>query len=356
MSESSLQALRVHARPGALFLPEGSPPPRIRFVEYDETFLEEGEVEDPEALRHYAETETPTWIDVEGFGDEARLRQLGQIFAIHSLALADAVNVPQRSKTQRYPEHLLVVVQAPVESFEPGERLPQVAILLARDYVITFQERAFGFFDQVRERLRTPSSSLRRMGVAYLAYVLIDTLIDQYYPLLAGIAEEIDEIEEDIYGRASPELVARLHRLQRRTTQLLRIHRPQVDAIHQLVRHDSALVPDAIRLYFGDVDDHARQILGNLEAARASATDAMSAILAILGHRQNEVMKLLTLVGTVFIPLTFIVGVYGMNFDYMPELRARLGYPIVMVVMLILGLLMLGWFRARGWLGRGPDD
>ncbi|MEZ4332470.1 MAG: magnesium/cobalt transporter CorA [Myxococcota bacterium] len=356
MSESSLQALRVHALPGALFLPEGSPPPRIRFVEFDETVFEEGEVEDPEALRCYAETETPTWIDIEGFGDERKLREIGQIFDIHSLALADAVNVPQRPKTQRYPDHLLVVLQAPVESLDPGDRLPQVAILLGRDYVITFQERPFGFFDAVRARLRTPSSSLRRLGAAYLAYALVDALIDQFYPLLASIAEEIDEIEEDIYGRASPELVARLHQLQRRTTQLLRVHRPQVDAIHQLVRHDSALVPEAVRLYLGDVDDHARQILGSLEAARASATDAMNAILALLGHRQNEVMKLLTLVGTIFIPLTFIVGVYGMNFDYMPELRERLGYPIVMAAMLVLGLLMLFWFRSKGWLGRDPDD
>lgn len=355
MSEPALEALRVHARPGALFVPEGSPPPRIFYVEFDAEVLEEGEVESPEELRCYAETERPTWIDIQGFGDETCLREIGAIFGIHALALADAVNVPQRAKAIRYPDHLLIVIHAPHESFAANERLPQVAILLARDYVVTFQERHFGFFDEVHERIRNPNGLLRRSGAAYLTYALVDALIDQYYPLMAEIAEDLDSIEEEIFDRASPELVAQLHRLQRRTTQLLRVHRPQVDAIHQLVRQESPLVPEAIRIYFGDVDDHARQILGSLDAARASATDAMTAILAILGHRQNEVMKVLTLVGTIFIPLTFIVGIYGMNFDYMPELRLRLGYPVVMGVMLALALGMLVWFRVRGWLG-GPSE
>ena len=203
---------------------------------------------------------------------------------------------------------------------------------------MTFQERHFGFFDEVHERLRNPNGLLRRSGAAYLTHALVDALIDQYYPLMAEIAEALDAIEEEILDRASPELVLQLHRLQRRTTQLLRVHRPQVDAIHQLVRYESPLIPESTRIYFGDVDDHARQILGSLEAARDSATDAMSAILATLGHRQNEVMKVLTLVGTIFIPLTFIVGIYGMNFDFMPELRLRPGYPVVMGVMLALAL------------------
>ena len=351
MSESALEARRVNARPGTLFVPAGSPDTQIRYVEYDEEIFEEGEVESPEELRCYAETERPTWIDIQGFGDEACLRDVGKIFGIHSLALADAINVPQRAKCQIYPDHLLVIIHAPHASFGPSERLPQVCILLARDYVVTFQERRFGFFDDVRDRLRDPKGQLRRSGPAFLTYALVDALIDQYYPLMAEIAEELDAMEEEIFDHASPELVARLHRLQRRTTQLLRVHRPQVDAIHHLVRHDSALIPDAIRIYFGDVEDHARQILGSLEAARDSATDAMNAILAILGHRQNEVMKVLTLVGTIFIPLTFVVGIYGMNFDYMPELRSRLGYPVVMGAMLALALVMVGWFRVRGWLG-----
>lgn len=355
MSGTDLEALRVHARPGAIFVPEGSPPPRIFYVEYDADVLEEGEVESPEELRCYAETERPTWIDIQGFGDEACLRAIGKIFGIHALALADAVNVPQRAKAQHYPDHILIVIHAPHGSFDANERMPQVAILLARDYVVTFQERHFGFFDAVRERIRNPHGLLRRSGPAYLTYALVDALIDQYYPLMVEIGTELDEIEEDIFERASPELVARLHALQRRTTQLLRVHRPQVDAVHQLVRHDSPLVPDSIRIYFGDVEDHARQILGSLDAARDSATDAMSAILAILGHRQNEVMKVLTLVGTIFIPLTFVVGIYGMNFDYMPELRHRYGYPVVMGAMLVVALVMVAWFRARGWLGGSSD-
>ena len=350
MSETALEALRVHARPGALFVPEGSPPPRIFYVEFDAEVFEEGEIENPEELRCYAETETPTWIDIQGFGDERLLREIGKIFGVHSLALADAVNVPQRAKAQRYPDHLLIVIHAPHESIAADERLPQVAILLARDYVVTFQERHFGFFDEVRERIRNPNGLLRRSGPAYLTYALVDALIDQYYPLMAEIAEELDGIEEELFERASPELVARLHALQRRTTQLLRVHRPQVDAVHQLVRQDSPLVPEPIRIYFVDVEDHARQILGSLEAARASTTDAMSALLALLGHRQNEVMKVLTLVGTIFIPLTFVVGIYGMNFDYMPELRWQYGYYGVWSIMILVTLGMMRYFRSKKWI------
>ena len=336
-------------------MPEGSPAPRIRYVEYDDETFEEGEVESPEELRGYAETERPTWVDIQGFGDEACLQHVGRIFGIHPLALADAVNVPQRAKCQVYPDHLLIIIHAPHVSFHPSERLPQVCILLARDYVVTFQERQFGFFDDVRERLRDPKGLLRRSGPAFLTYTLVDALIDQYYPLMAEVNEELDTMEEEIFDHPSPELVARLHRLQRRTTQLLRVHRPQIDAIHHLVRQDSPLIPQSVRIYFVDVEDHARQILGSLDAARDSATDAMSAILATLGHRQNEVMKVLTLVGTIFIPLTFVVGIYGMNFDYMPELRSRMGYPVVMGAMLVVALVMVGWFRARGWLGGASD-
>ena len=344
----------MNARPGALFVPEGSPPPRIQYVEYDEEILEEGEIESPEELRCYAETERPTWIDIQGFGDEARLREIGKIFASTPSPWPTPSTCPAR-EVPALSRHLLIIIHAPHESFDQNGRLPQVCILLARDYVVTFQEQRFGFFDGVRDQLRNPKSLLRRSGPAHLTYAFVDALIDQYYPLIAEITAELDEMEEQIFERASPELVARLHRLQRRTTQLLRVHRPQVDAIHQLARYDSTLIPEPVRIYFGDVEDHARQILGSLDAARDSATDAMSAILATLGHRQNEVMKVLTLVGTIFIPLTFVVGIYGMNFDYMPELRMRMGYPVVMGAMLALALVMVGWFRAKGWLGGSSD-
>jgi magnesium transporter len=351
MPESLRPQRRLHSRPGALFVPEGSPPPRIRYVEYDDEVFEEGEIKSPEELRCYAETERPTWVDIEGFGDIDCLLEIGRIFGIHTLALADAINVPQRAKTQRYPEHLLIVVHAPLDPNDPTRELAQVCILLAKEYVVTFQERHFGFFDDVRERLRNPKGTFRRTDPSYLAYALVDAVVDQYFPLVAGLSGELDEIEGRIFDSASPELVAQVHGLQRRVTQLLRVHRPQVDAIHQLVRSDSELIPASTRIYFGDVEDHARQIQGALEAARDSATDAMSAILATLGHRQNEVMKVLTLVGTIFIPLTFVVGIYGMNFDYMPELRTRLGYPLVMGGMFVLAVAMLAWFRVKGWLG-----
>lgn len=341
---------------GSLGVPKGSPPPRIRLMEYDAETLEEHDIEDTGQLIPYARTKRTTWIDIQGLGDEERLLAVAEIFGIHQVALADAVNVPQRAKTQDYAEHVLIVLRAPKEPFNPSDGVPQVCILLSESYIVTFQERYFAFFDAIRARIRDPQSTLRRAGAGMLCYALADTLVDKYYPIVEDIAERLDVIEERILDNPSPELVADLHRIQRRVTLLRRVARPQVEALYRLAHVDSPLVPTEAQVFLRDAEDHARQILGRLDACRDIATDTMSAVLATLGHRQNEVMKVLTLVGSIFIPLTFIAGIYGMNFEHMPELKVRGAYPTVIGLMAVVAVAMVVLFRLRGWIGSRRSD
>jgi magnesium transporter len=344
-------ATKIGAAPGALRIPEGSPPPRIRLMDFDERGVEEREVAGADDLRAFAHTRKTTWIDIQGLGDEALLREIGDIFGIHRLALADAVNIPQRAKAEEYDSHLLVISRAPEESFDASSRLPQVCILISGEYVISFQERYFGFFDGVRERIHHGAGLIRSSGPAYLGYALIDALVDQYFPVVARVTEELDDLDVIGIEDAGPESVSRLHDLQRRITSLRRVVRPQVEALYKLSHDESAFIPAATRVYLQDAYDHARQIEGRLDSAREMAVDTMSALLAMMSHRQNETMKVLTLVGSIFIPLTFIAGIYGMNFEYMPELQNRLGYPVVISVMAAVAVAMFLFFRHKGWIG-----
>ena len=339
-----------------LSLPKGSPPPQIRVMDYDADSIAEQDIAAAEELRPFSQTERTTWIDIQGLGDEQKLRAIAAIFGIHEVALADAVNVPQRAKTEDYVDHILVVIRAPKQPFDATSSVPQVCILLAGNYIVTFQERYFAFFDGVRARLRDRSSMLRRAGPSLLAYALADVLVDQFYPVVEEISEQLDDIEARILEKPSPDLVSQLHRLQRRITTLRRVARPQVEALYRLAHADSPLVPAESSVFLKDVEDHARQILGRLDACRDIATDTMGAVLATLGHRQNEVMKVLTLVGSIFIPLTFMAGIYGMNFEYMPELKVKAAYPMLIGAMVVVAVGMVWLFRSRGWIGGGGDD
>ncbi|MEZ4332204.1 MAG: magnesium/cobalt transporter CorA [Myxococcota bacterium] len=347
---------RLGGRPGALEIPEGSPPPRIHLMEYDEDGIDERDVDDVEALRPYARTARTTWVDIQGLGDERVLRRVAEIFGIHPLALADAVNAPQRAKLDRYEDSLLVIARAPDGRFDAWSQVPQVCLIVSELYVVSFQERYFGFFEGVRDRIRTGGGFIRASGPGYLAYALVDALVDHYYPVVEQIADELDEIEECVLETPDPESVARLHRIQRRITTLRRVIRPQVEALYQMSHGDERFIPEATRPFVRDAHDHARQIEGRLDAAREIAVDTMGAVLATLGHRQNEIMKVLTLVGSIFIPLTFLAGIYGMNFENMPELRSPRGYFVVLGVMVVLAVGMVAFFRRKGWIGTRRRD
>jgi magnesium transporter len=339
------------SRPGTLVIPPGSPPPRIAVIRYDADSVTEGVIGGPAELpRHFAEN-TVTWVDVQGYGDEQVVRAIGAHFGLSPLALEDAVNVPQRPKSELYPEHHLVISRVPVYEGE-DLRLPQVCFVIGSRVLVTFQEKFLGLFDPVRGRIGAGIGPIRRSGADYLAYALIDTMVDRYYPVVEELSRELDEIEEALLDDAESAVLARLRHTRRQLVLVRRIGWPQREMVASLMRDPSPWLAPATRDYLRDTHDHIAQVVELVDASRELATALSDELLSLVGQRANEIMKVLTLMASIFIPLTFIAGIYGMNFENMPELHARRGYFFVLGLMLAVAAGMLWYFRRRGWIGR----
>lgn len=339
----------VGAAPGTLAIPAGAAPTRIHVYEYTGAILRERDVEDPEDLRAYVKPETNVWVDVQGFADEDKLWKLAEVFGLHPLVLEDATNVPQRAKSEVHAHEHVIVCRVPMLG-EAGElETPQVCLILGRGWLITVQDHRRGFFDPVRKQLREGVEEIRKHSVDYLAYALIDAVVDRYFPVVQDLAEQLEDLEAEVAERAAPSQLTRIQQLRRALTVIRRVGWPQREALGELSREPSAFVSDGVRVYLRDAEQHIRQIIELADSSRELAGLATEIYLSQLSQRTNEVMKVLTLISSIFIPLTFVVGVYGMNFDYMPELHMRYGYPVVMFVMAALAVGFGVWFRRRGW-------
>lgn len=289
------------------------------------------------------------WVSVAGLGDLGVLRQLANVFGLHRLALEDVVHTHQRPKLEDYPEHQFLVLRM-LDDERVGET-EQMCLFLGDDYVLTFEEHRGDCFDLVRHRLRDPGSRLRRHGVDYLAYALVDAVVDAYFPALEKLGDRLEAAEDKVVaGETHADVLHELHCVRRELVQARRALWPLREVVAGLMRGDSRRVTTETRVYLRDVYDHVVQLLDLLENHRELGASLTELHLASASVRLNEVMKVLTLIATIFIPLTFVVGIYGMNFDYMPELHWRYGYPAVLGSMLVVGLSMLVWFRRRGWL------
>ena len=338
---------------GAMAVDEGGGPLHLRVMDYRGAQLEERDVSDVEQLARYRGGDTVTWIEVEGLGDERALRRIGEIFEIHPLALADAVNVPQRPKAETYEHHeFLVCRMAQLHGREIETE--QVSLVIGSHWVITFQPGERDVFDPVRERIRS-NSLICQMGADFLAYALLDTLVDGYFPIVESLGDALEEVEERVVAGKIERNASAIHVIRRQLLMFHRILWQQRDAINSLLRGESRFISPAIRVYLRDVYDHSVQILDLVEAFREMAVSLMEVHLSSISNRLNEVMRVLTVISTIFIPLTFLVGVYGMNFHFMPELEWRWSYPILWVVMLGIGAAMFAGFRRRGWIGTGAS-
>jgi magnesium transporter len=362
----SRQAKRIHrktsrppagSRPGTLVLPAGSPVPRIRCYRYDAQELEQLDVARPSDLKALLATDKTCWVDVQGFGDEALLREIAELFSIHPLALEDVVHFPQRPKTEEYEKHRYLIFRI-VRSAEPGRPLEteQVSLFFDQKVVLTFQEQYGDCFDPVRQRLISGKGPMRKLRADYMAYALVDAAIDGFYPVLETLGEELERLEHDVAEDASPVLLRRINEIRRELMALRRLAIPQRDAINALIRDDQTCVTDAVRVYLRDSYDHCVHFADGVETLREIAGGLLNTYLSAAANKTNEVMKVLTIMASIFIPLTFLAGIYGMNFEHMPELHARWGYPVLLIVMLGVGLAMLVWFQRLGWLGRKGSD
>ncbi|GAB4264539.1 MAG: magnesium/cobalt transporter CorA [Deferrisomatales bacterium] len=312
--------------------------------------LEEWRPSSPEDVHGLLGRHPVTWIDVSGVHDVDLVARLGQALGLHPLVLEDVVNTHQRPKAEVYEGYLFLVTKA--LRFDPDSReldMEQVSLILGRDFVLTFREGSADLMAPVRERIRNEQGRARRMGADYLAYALLDVVVDHYFLALDGFSGEIEDLEEILVTDPGPEALEAIHALRRVTVALRRAVWPLRDAVQSLLRSDSELIRPAVQPYLRDVADHAVQVIETVETYRDVLAGYLDVYLSSVSNRMNEVMKVLTMIATLFIPLSFLAGVYGMNFEYMPELKWKWGYFALWGVMLAVAAAMIGFFRRRRW-------
>ncbi|MCF8237934.1 MAG: magnesium/cobalt transporter CorA [Saprospiraceae bacterium] len=291
------------------------------------------------------------WINIDGIHDIAQIEEMGRVFKIHSLILEDIVNTEQRPKVEAYQDQVFLTMRMiDHRSSEKSDGGEQVSIILGPTFLLTFQEHPGDVFDPIRIRMQKPESRIRTKGNDYLLYALVDIIVDNYFLILENFGDELETLEEEFYQDQDSLSLQHLQKRKRQLQQFRRVVNPLRDAISSLSRDDHFLIQEVTRRYFSDVHDHLIQVQEILDTHREFCIELRETHLALLGNRTNEVMKVLTIIATIFIPLTFIVGVYGMNFDYMPELKYKWGYLIVWVIMVLCALGLIRYFRIKRWL------
>lgn len=336
------------ASPGSVVVDPQASKPRLTVIAYDKTqFVEQQDVP-LAAVKGMLGKYAVVWLNVDGLGDAATIEEVGKLFGFHRLALEDVVNVHQRAKVDDYGDNLFIVSRMAHDTDPICTE--QLSIFLGKDYVVTFQDMPGDSLEPVRERLRKAIGRIRYSPPDYLAYALLDATIDGYYPVLEGVSDRLEHVEEEVLERADEAAVKPMRQLKHDLLQLRRAIWPHREALGLLIRERHAQVSDETRVYLRDVYDHVVQLIDLVEVYRELAMDLRDFYMSAVSNRINETMRVLTIVSTIFIPLTFIAGVYGMNFDYMPELRWRYGYPLCLAAMAVTVALMLAYFRGQGWI------
>lgn len=325
--------------------------------DYDEHKVDEIHIHDIEEAKPYLEDPSKTWIKVCGLHDIEKLKTIWSYFNLHPLVQEDIVSITQRPKTELYEHNIFFVLRMlyhlPEQNTIDSE---QISIVLGENYVLSFQESDRPFFAPILERLKIANTRIRSQGPDYLAYALIDTIVDHYFKLLEFTGDHIEQVEEELLDTPTQHTFHRIHELRRELIFVRKAVWPLRDVLNSTIRDDSPFIEEQTKIYLRDVYDHMIQIIDSVENYREMVTGLHDMYMTNMSNKMNEVMKVLTIIATIFIPLTFVAGIYGMNFDpgvspwNMPELSWYWGYPAVMLVMLILTIGMIIFFRKKKWL------
>jgi len=349
--------MRPGAMPGTLVGLDSAEKPTISVIAFGrEAVTERTALTVDEALA-LATPGALTWINVDGLGDPAVLTRLGERFGLHPLALEDVLNVPQRPKVERYDKHIFIVMRTvrveAAEGKDAGHGAiveEQVSLFLGPDWVITVQERSGGdCFSGVREAIRKRRGRVRDAGADYLAYLLLDGVVDAYFPVIEALSERMEYIESEALADPTADVLIGLQRLRHDLLAMRRAVWPMREELAILQREETPVFTADTRVFLRDVYDHTVQALEIVESLRETATSVMEIYLSVQNQRLNEVMKVLTVIATLFIPLTFIASIYGMNFEFMPELKWRYGYGWALGLMAVTAAALIGYFKKRGW-------
>lgn len=325
---------------------------KITVIDYDANDLEEGEVLSVEDCYPFRDKDTVTWINVDGIHDVGIVEKLCEHYRIHPLVIEDIVDIKQRPKMDDFDDYLYVVLKMlTFDSDNDTVASEQVSIILGKGVVISFQEKIGGdVFERIRSRIRNNKGRIRKMGPDYLMYSLIDAIVDNYFIILENVGNMISFVEEEMIADPSPDVMHFIHELKRDILFLRKSVWPLREVVSGLQKTESRLINKQTWVYLRDVYDHTIQIMDTVEIFRDMLAGMMDIYLSSLSNKVNEVMKFLTMIATIFIPLTFVAGVYGMNFKHMPELETQWGYVAIWIVMIAIGVSMLAYFKRKKWM------
>jgi magnesium transporter len=322
----------------------------ITILDYDEAHFQEKKVDKIEECFPFKETATVTWINVDSVYDVGCIQKLGEHFDLHPLIIEDIVNTQQRPKMEESENYIYIVLKMLYLDAETKDtQAEQVSVVLGENFVISFQEKEGDIFEIIRERIRKGKGRIRHRGADYLAYALIDAVVDHYFVILEKDGEKIEILEDEVVSDPIPKTLQKIHKLKKDMIFLRRSVWPLRELVNALERVESSLVQKTTHPYLRDVYDHTIQVIDTLETYRDTLSGMHDTYLSSISNRMNEVMKVLTIIATLFIPLTFIAGIYGMNFDFMPELKWRLGYFVVLGVMFVIAVFMIFYFKRKKW-------
>ena len=330
---------------------ERTDPVRISVIDYNETHLHEAEVQTIEECLSFKDTDTVTWIHIEGIHETSVIESIGNHFGINALVLEDLMAPNHLPKIEIYEEYVFIILKSlDYNTSAVSVSREQISLIIAENFVISLAENRGEHFTSIQNRLRKAQGRIRNMRSDYLAYALIDVIVDHYFIVLEQLNDQLDSVEEQIISDPSSEVLGKINILRKEFLHLRRPILPLREVLNDILDDEVRLFTQDTDLYFRDVYDHLMQVIHTLETLRSAASGLFDTYTSAVSHRMNEVMKVLTIVATFFIPLTFVAGIYGMNFQFMPELETRWGYPAVLLVMVGISIGMFTYFKLKKWL------
>lgn len=325
---------------------------KISITEFNHDDIKEFEVDEVDGLGKYAQNSNLTWINIDGLHDTDIIRKIGEEFNLHALLLEDILNTDQRPKIDEYDNCIYIVLKMlqynEAENIIDGE---QLSMILGNSYLITFQEQTGDVFDPLRNRLRkNKGSRVREFGIDYMAYAMLDLVVDHYIDIIERVGEKVEDLEDDIFENISKETIEEIHIYKRELNYLGKIIRPCREFVNQLSKLDNELISGGTLKFLKDLEDHTMLANDAIDTYREMLSDHLNVYHSNVSNRLNDIMRILTIFSAIFIPLTFIAGVYGTNFEYLPELNYRYSYFIFWLVLVVVAIFMILFFKRKKWL------
>ncbi len=324
---------------------------KIRVIDYDPKNLEEKELPSIGPAAKYLDTDTVSWINIDGLHDMDIMHRVGEIFRLHPLTLEDITNTDQRPKMVEYDEYIYIVLKMLFYDDKNEEiAAEQLSMVVGPNYILTFQEKIGDVFEPVRNRIRKQKGRVRTLGSDYLAYILLDTIVDNYFYLIESLGDKIEDLEVELIDESGSEKLSSLNYYKRELSYIRKSVLPLKDTVTHLLRLDSELIGDDVRNFLKDLEDLTTQVNDALEIYHELLTDLLNFYHTNIGTKLNEIIKVLTIFSVLFIPLTFFAGIYGTNFEYLPELHFKYSYFIFWGALLLIALGMLYYFKRKKWI------